>query len=366
MSVLDAYRAALAAGTHQPDPSQADAARALADLEARLQHADAKRWQVGAALRAAIGLGQRRPSIRGLYLWGGVGRGKTWLMDLFFVALPFAAKRRVHFHRFMREVHRALQALGEVRDPLQRVAADIAEDTRVLCFDELFVSDIGDAMILGTLFEALFARGVTIVATSNLPPPELYRDGLQRARFLPAIAAIERHMRILELAPGTDFRLRALEQAPLYHHPAGTNADARLTDAFVRIAGTEGEADCALDVEGRPIRARRCAEGVAWFGFDALCDGPRGANDYIELAQDFHTVLVSDVPKLDSTRDDQARRFIMLVDEFYDRRVKLILSADAPLADLYGGDRLRFEFQRTTSRLQEMQARAYLAEPHLG
>ena len=352
MSVLDAYHAALAAGTHQPDPSQADAARALAELEQRLLRPT--RWW------------RRRAPVEGLYLWGGVGRGKTWLMDLFFSELALDAKRRVHFHRFMREVHRKLKALGEVRDPLQRVADDLADDTRVLCFDELFVSDIGDAMILGTLFEALFARGVTVVATSNLPPSELYRDGLQRARFLPAIAAIERHMAVLELAPGTDFRLRALEQAPLYHHPAGPVADARLADAFARVAGTDGEADCELDVEGRPIRARRCADGVAWFEFSALCDGPRGAADYIELAQDFHTVLVSGVPRLDATRDDEARRFIMLVDEFYDRRVKLILSADAPLSELYAGDRLRFEFQRTTSRLQEMQARAYLAGAHLG
>ena len=366
MSVLDAYHAALAAGTHQPDPSQADAARALADLERRFRTASTWRNPVGAALRAAIGFGPRHRAVKGLYLWGGVGRGKTWLMDLFFSELALDAKRRVHFHRFMREVHRKMKALGEVRDPLQRVADDLADDTRVLCFDELFVSDIGDAMILGTLFEALFARGVTVVATSNLPPSELYRDGLQRARFLPAIAAIERHMAVLELAPGTDFRLRALEQAPLYHHPAGPVADARLADAFARVAGTDGEADCELDVEGRPIRARRCADGVAWFEFSALCDGPRGAADYIELAQDFHTVLVSGVPRLDATRDDEARRFIMLVDEFYDRRVKLILSADAPLSELYAGDRLRFEFQRTTSRLQEMQARAYLAGAHLG
>src|SRR5690606_21810743 len=210
------------------DPSQAAAAQALAGLEAQLLATGTRKNRVGAALRAAMGLNPRRPKVDGLYLWGGVGRGKTWLMDLFFTHLPVTAKRRVHFHRFMREIHRALGRIGEHRDPLVRVAEDIARDTRVLCFDELFVSDIGDAMILGTLFEALFARGVTVVATSNLPPSDLYRDGLQRARFLPAIAAIERHMRVFELAAGTDFRLRALEQAALFRHPAGAAADARL------------------------------------------------------------------------------------------------------------------------------------------
>lgn len=366
MSVLDAYEGALAAGTHEADPSQAAAAQALADLETRLIVANAKGRRLGAALRAAIGLAPRRPTVEGLYLWGGVGRGKTWLMDLFFANLPVAKKRRVHFHRFLREIHRSLKRLGEQRDPLRLVATDIARDTHVLCFDELFVSDIGDAMILGTLFEALFERGVTVVATSNLPPSELYRDGLQRARFLPAIDAIERYMRVFELTAGTDFRLRALEQAALFRHPAGDAADARLAEDFRRIAGGDGESGYALEVEGRTIPTRRCADGVVWFAFDALCKGPRGPSDYIEIAHDFHTVLVSDVPRLDASMENEARRFVTMVDEFYDRRVKLILSAAVALTDLYAGDRLQFEFQRTTSRLQEMQTHAYLGEPHLG
>lgn len=366
MNVLEAYRATLATGTHEADPSQEAAVHALADLETRLADTEAKGRPVGAALRAAIGLAPRRPPVQGLYLWGGVGRGKTWLMDLFFANLPIAEKRRVHFHRFLREIHRSLKRLGERRDPLQRVAADIARETRVLCFDELFVSDIGDAMILGTVFESLFDRGVTVVATSNLPPSALYRDGLQRARFLPAIAAIERHMRVFELSAGTDFRLRALEQAALYRHPAGEAADKSLSEDFIRIAGSGGESDCVLEVEGRTIPARRCADGVVWFTFDALCTGPRGPSDYIEIAHDFHTVLVSGVPHMGETMENEARRFVTMVDEFYDRRVKLILSAAAPLVELYAGDRLRFEFQRTTSRLQEMQTHAYLGEPHLG
>ncbi len=303
--------------------------------------------------------------VRGVYLWGGVGRGKTWLMDLFHESLPTARKRRVHFHRFMREVHRSLKTLGEIRDPLERVADDIADRIDVLCFDELFVSDIGDAMILGTLFEALFARGVILVATSNQPPSELYKDGLQRTRFLPAIAALERHTRVFAVADGTDFRLRALERAALYRTPAGADADAHLATDFTRIAGTPGASD-SLEIEGRPIIARRLADGVAWFDFTALCRGARGASDYIELARTFHTVLISGIPRLDADADDSARRLVTLVDEFYDRNVKLIVSADAPIGELYAGERLRFEFQRTRSRLQEMQSREYLAEPHLG
>lgn len=358
---LERYRAAIASGTHQPDLAQAAAVQALDELHRRLIDRDAKaslpRW-----LRSLFS--EQKP-VQGLYLWGGVGRGKTWLMDLFHESLPFERKRRVHFHRFMREVHRSLKALGDVRDPLERVADDIAHDARVLCFDELYVADIGDAMILGTLFEALFARGVALVATSNQPPQDLYRDGLQRTRFLPAIAALERHTRVIEVAGETDFRLRALERAALFHTPADAAADARLAQDFERIAGDPGRADTELEVEGRPIAARRLADGVAWFDFAALCDGPRGASDYIELARTFHTVIVSGVPRMDALRDDEARRFVTLVDEFYDRNVKLALSADAPLDGLYAGERLRFEFQRTQSRLLEMQSHEYLAEPHL-
>lgn len=358
---LERYRDAVAAGTHQDDPAQAAAAQALDELHQVLVGRDAK-----ASLTRWLGSLFRGPQpVRGLYLWGGVGRGKTWLMDLFHETLPFRQKRRVHFHRFMREVHRSLKSLGEARDPLERVADGIARDTRVLCFDELYVADIGDAMILGTLFEALFARGVTLVATSNQPPQELYRDGLQRARFLPAIDALEHHTRVFEVAGGTDFRLRALERAALFHTPAGAAADARLAQDFERIASGPGQVGGALEIEDRPIAARRLADGVAWFDFAALCDGPRGAVDYIELARTFHTVLVSGVPRMDAQRDDEARRFVILIDEFYDRNVKLALSADAPLDGLYAGDRLRFEFQRTQSRLLEMQSHDYLAEPHL-
>lgn len=352
--IRQAYEAAIGAGSHQRDRAQEGAVAALADLQQRLS--------VGATLWSRL---TRRQPTRGLYLHGGVGRGKTWLMDLFHDTLPLPRKRRSHFHRFMRDVHRRLHALGEARDPLRRIAKDIARDTDVLCFDEFFVSDIGDAMLLGTLFDELFAHGVTLVATSNQPPQALYHDGLQRARFLPAIAAIERHCEVLEIGAGTDFRLRALQYAPLYHAPAGADADARLAETFERIASQRG-APATLEVEGRPIDARRVAGGVAWFDFAALCDGPRGAADYIELARTFHSVLVSGVPRMDATMENQARRFITLVDEFYDRRVKLALSAAAPAPELYAGERLAFEFQRTLSRLQEMQSAEYLSAPHLG
>lgn len=363
--VAAAYAAAVAAGTHERDPAQLGAVLRLDELHARLSTAaGATPWS-----RFLIFLRlqkEHREPVTGLYLWGGVGRGKTWLMDLFHASLTGTRKRRVHFYRFMREVHHALRAHDGSRDPLPQVAAEIAAEVDVLCFDELFVTDIGDAMILGGLFAALFERGVTLVATSNVPPSGLYHDGLQRARFLPAIDLLERHTEVFEIGGGTDYRLRALQRATLYHFPDDAAATERMTTGFRAIAGGNGVADAELEVDGRIIAARRVADGVAWFEFDTLCDGPRGASDYIELARSYHTLFVSGVPRLDASLDNQARRFITLVDECYDRRVKLVISASVALQELYGGKRLRFEFQRTSSRLQEMQSNEYLAEPHLG
>ncbi|MGB5132350.1 MAG: cell division protein ZapE [Steroidobacteraceae bacterium] len=248
---------------------------------------------------------------------------------------------------------------------LARVADDLAARARLLCFDELFVSDIGDAMLLGGLFERLFARGVTLVATSNLAPSELYRDGLQRARFLPAIARIERHCKVMELDAGIDYRLRRLERTQFFLGPEITDAEARMAAEFERIADGSGTADVAVEVEGRPVRAIREGEDIVWFKFRKLCEGPRSAADYIEIARCYHTVLVSDIPVMASTSDDAARRFITMVDEFYDRGVKLILSAAAATPEgLYRGERLAFDFRRTSSRLHEMQGREYLARPH--
>lgn len=302
--------------------------------------------------------------VRGLYLWGGVGRGKTHMMDLFYESLPFDEKMRSHFHRFMQQVHRDLKDVAGTKNPLTVIAARIAKKARVICFDEFFVSDITDAMLLAGLFEELFERGVTLIATSNVVPDNLYKDGLQRQRFLPAIALIKEHTKVINVDGGIDHRLRLLEKAELYHFPLDQSADASLRASFDSLAPEPGEENVALEVEGRDIRARMRSDDVVWFDFPELCDGPRSQNDYIELAREFHTVLISGVPVFGYDKEDQARRFINLVDEFYDRNVKLVLSAQADIANLYAGQRLRFEFERTESRLLEMQSHEYLALPH--
>ncbi|MGH8481016.1 MAG: cell division protein ZapE, partial [Nevskiaceae bacterium] len=306
----------------------------------------------------------RWPRVQGLYLWGSVGRGKTWLVDAFHEALPFTRKRRTHFHRFMLEVHARRRLHADEQDPIGGVAADLACETRVLCFDEFFVSDIADAMILGRLTEVLFERGVTLVATSNVPPQGLYRDGLQRERFVPAIERIVKNCAVLHLDSPTDYRLRALTHAEIYHAPCDAEAEANLAAWFDELApepGGPGE----LVVEGRPIAARMLADGVAWFDFAAVCQGARSAADYVEIARTHHSVLLSRVPRLTADDEDAARRFVTLVDEFYDRNVKLILAAEVAREQLYAGRKLAFEFQRALSRLVEMQSQEYLARPHL-
>ncbi len=309
-------------------------------------------------------IAEEREPIKGLYFWGGVGRGKTYLMDTFFESLPFERKMRAHFHRFMRRVHGDLKELSGEKNPLTVIADKIAREARVICFDEFFVSDITDAMILAGLFEQLFARNVVLVATSNIVPEELYRDGLQRARFLPAIDLIKKHTKVVNVDGGVDYRLRTLEQAELYHSPLDAEADAILRDSFDKLSPEPGQADVELDIEGRKIQTRHVADDVVWFDFPALCDGPRSQNDYIELSRIYHAVLISNIPQMGVANDDQARRFINLVDEFYDRHVKLVVSAAVPLESLYSGGRLEFEFQRTVSRLLEMQSHDYLAREH--
>ena len=310
-------------------------------------------------------LGRSQPPLKGLYLWGAVGRGKTWLMDCFFECLPFQEKQRLHFHRFMQMVHAQLKALPGREDPLKLVAQQFSARARVLCFDELFVSDIADAMLLGRLFTYLFEDGMTLVATSNVPPDNLYRDGLQRARFIPAIKLLKQHTHILNVDGGTDYRLRHLEKTRLFYTPAGPEADSHLAGFFQHLTGDGRGSDAALLINGRNILVQQHADGVVWFRFPDICGGRRSQLDYIEIARSYHTVLISDIPQLGTDLGDEARRFIALVDEFYDRRVKLAISAALPADRLYTGKRLTFEFQRTTSRLQEMQSRDYLAEPHL-
>jgi cell division protein ZapE len=304
------------------------------------------------------------PSIRGLYFWGGVGRGKTYLVDTFYEALPFPDKMRTHFHRFMQRVHNELAHYKGEKNPLTLIAGKFATEARVICFDEFFVKDITDAMILANLLEALFERGVVLVATSNIVPDDLYKDGLQRARFLPAIELVKRHCDVVNVDSGVDYRLRALERAAIFHSPLDEEAERELMRSFKEIAGHEGEANTPLEINHRVLKTRCLHDDVAWFEFVELCDGPRSQNDYIELAREFHTVLVSNVTYMDAKKDDQARRFINMVDEFYDRGVKLLMSAEVPIDQLYGDGKLTFEFQRTLSRLQEMQSKEYLSLPH--
>jgi cell division protein ZapE len=359
MTPFDQYQRDLARPDFHHDVAQARAVDALQDLYQRLL-ADAERR------RGLLGKLRRPQSQTGLYMWGGVGRGKTYLMDVFFESLPFADKERMHFHRFMQHIHREMRARQGEKNPLDGIARDFARRARVLCFDEFFVTDITDAMILATLLGTLFEEGVTLVATSNIVPDDLYRDGLQRSRFLPAIALLKQHTRVLNVDGGIDYRLRLLEQAELYHCPLGLASDAFLTERFATLETDHGDHRENVDVqiEGRPIHARKIADDVAWFEFRALCDGPRSQNDYIELAREYHTVLLANVERMGVATDDIARRFINLVDEFYDRGVKLIITAEVPIEDIYAGGRLEFEFARTRSRLLEMQSHEYLARPH--
>ena len=347
------------------DSAQRHAVQKLDDLHARLEQADREQRERGVLAR--VWRRWRAPEeapLTGLYLWGGVGRGKTYLVDTFHDCLSFDRKMRVHFHRFMQRVHAELRELEGEINPLEKVADRLAGEARILCFDEFFVSDITDAMILAGLMEALFERGVTLVATSNIVPDDLYKDGLQRQRFLPAIDLIKRYTEVVNVDAGVDYRLRALQQAELYHHPLDDEANASLLRSFEALAPEPGKAWERLEINGRFLSSRWVADDVVWFEFAELCDGPRSQNDYIELARIYHAVLLGNVPQMTSAMEDQARRFINLVDEFYDRNVKMVISAEVPLLELYTGERLAFEFQRTCSRLQEMQSHEYLARSH--
>jgi cell division protein ZapE len=362
MSPEAKYRALLQNPGFSPDPAQQRVVALLEELHWALERRRSKSDGWWARL---FGGGRRQAEpVEGLYLWGGVGRGKTMLMDLFYECQPPDDRKRMHFHRFMQRVHRDLRSLAGTVNPLEQVADRFARESRLLCFDEFFVSDIGDAMILGELLDGLFTRGVTLVATSNVEPDRLYENGLQRRRFLPAIGLLKRHTRVFDVDGEVDYRLRVLERAEIYHAPLDAAAVQSLERSFAALAPDAPEPDAVLEIEGRPIRARCVAEDVAWFEFAELCEGPRSQNDYIELARIFHAVLVSNVRRFTPRSEDAARRFISLVDEFYDHNVKLILSAEAPVTELYAGERLRFEFQRTESRLLEMQSHEYLARTH--
>lgn len=353
------YAAGVARGDWNEDPAQRPALRELDRLHAALL--DPPRRGLFDGL-----LGKKPQAPLGLYLWGGVGRGKTFLIDLFFDALPFEEKRRTHFHRFMREVHAQLRVHAGQSDPLAAIAREWGRKLRVLVLDEFFVNDIGDAMLLGRLLERLFAEGVALVTTSNTEPRNLYKDGLQRASFLPAIAQIEKHCKVLHLDSAQDYRLRALTRSPVYRAPLDGASDTWLGERWHELSAGCPREEGPLVVDDREIPVRALAEGHAWFDFVALCEGPRAASDYIEIATEYHTVLVGGIPLFDGRNDDPARRFVHLIDELYDRHVNLVCTAAAAPPALYAGTKLAHAFERTASRLIEMQSAEYLAQEHRG
>ena len=354
MSVKQAYEAELVARGYTADPAQL---RAVDALERCCAEWAAFRAQRSNAFKKLI---HHPDTPRGVYMYGGVGRGKSFLMDCFYNAVPLRRKTRLHFHEFMREVHRELRDLQGTVNPLDELGKRIAKRYKLICFDEFHVADITDAMILHRLLTALFDNGVGFVTTSNFKPDDLYPGGMHRDRILPAIALLNTHLEVLSVDNGTDYRRRTLEQVNLYHTPLGPQADAEMTDAFNRLAESQDD-NPVLQIESRQIQARRKAGGLVWFDFKTLCGGPRSQNDYLEIATQFHTVLLSDVPAMPVRMASEARRFTWLVDVLYDRRVKLIMSAQVLPEALYTDGPLAHEFPRTVSRLNEMQSAEFLA-----
>lgn len=364
---LSLYEAALKQGDYQPDDVQRKTVLHLQQIyHALLKETPPEKNSLTQRLFRRIRTKKQivAPE-RGLYMWGGVGRGKTWLMDMFYQSLPTERKLRLHFHRFILRVQEELKNLQGHENPLEIIADGFKAQTDVLCFDEFFVSDITDAMILGTLLEALFARGITLVATSNIPPDELYRNGLQRSRFLPAIEQIKQHCDILNVDAGIDYRLRTLTQAHLFLFPLNDKNRQEMDRIFMHLATSEPQVDCTLTINHRPMKARKTSNGVLAINFSTLCMEPRSQLDYIELSKHYHSVLLYDMEPMGTLNEGAARRFLALVDEFYERKVKLIINANVEMNEIYQGDFLRFEYQRCLSRLQEMQSEEYLVQPHL-
>jgi cell division protein ZapE len=363
MQPVDAYRYALEKNGFVADPAQKSAVDALQSLYDELvtdsisQHSLFRRG-------LCLFTGCNSKPVKGLYIWGGVGRGKTWLVNLFYASLPIKNKLRMHFHHFMLDVHDKLGDLQKQKNPLSIIARDYAARYRVLCLDEFIVTNITDAMLLSGLLQALFNYGVTLVATSNRIPDDLYKNGLQRERFVPAIELIKQNTRVIHMDGNVDHRISLLEQDDVYYTPVTAETGKRLTQRMESLAPGTLVRDHVLTIHKRPVKTVMHADEIAWFEFDMLCDAPRATPDYIQLAREYHTIILSDVPVMDESKDDKARRFIYLIDELYDHGVKLIISADAPPERLYTGDMLSFAFNRTSSRLIEMRSKEYLEKPH--
>ena len=313
--------------------------------------------------RSKSWFGQKK--IKGLYIRGEVGRGKTQMMDIFFETLNIQEKKRVHFHRFMKILHDDLDKISAQKDPLKKVAKEISKKTKVLCFDEFYVEDIGDAMLLGRFINELFENKVTLITTSNTHPDNLYRDGLHRSRFLPAIKSIKENCEIYELNSAQDYRLRTLEQLEIFIIGKGNQGIKELESNFTELTNGEFQDGQKIKILGREINTIKLAQGSLWVSFKEICEGPRSAKDYIEVCSEFHTLFVSNVPIMKGSNDDSARRFIALVDECYERNVNLILSMETELERIYSGERLLEPFKRTISRLEEMRSKEYLSRPHL-
>ena len=363
MTPAERYQQAISQNNFIADPEQAAAIEHLQNLYLRLLAQSQNKSRLWQQLKQKI---RKAEPVKGLYLWGGVGRGKTWMMDIFYDSLPFADKIRLHFHQFMQTVHDQLELIKGQKNPLTLVARNFAKSYRVICLDEFHVSDITDAMLLHGLLEALFKEGICLVCTSNLKPDDLYKNGLQRQRFLPAIERLKQYCEIVHIGGQTDHRLRLLEKAQTWYCPADDRAQAQLKQRFTELSTSQVQYQQNLHLNYRQIPCIALSDGLVWFDFEIICSAPRGSADYIEIACCYHTVFISQIPRLDESKDDLARRFVNMIDEFYDHNIKLIVSCDVMPDQLYTGRQLRFEFQRTASRLEEMRSHEYLARPHRG